>query len=112
MKKLFLTLAGTTALLSAGAATAADVVIPDRPLIVAEEAPTGYVSTCDAVGDGYFYIPGSETCMRISGSVAVTFGHDGRADETFAGTTARINVDTSADTEVGEVTTKFSYLTD
>ncbi len=32
-------------------------------------APVDYVRLCDAYGMGYFYIPGTETCLRISGRV-------------------------------------------
>jgi hypothetical protein len=30
-------------------------------------APATYVKICDAYGAGFFYIPGSETCIRLSG---------------------------------------------
>jgi hypothetical protein len=43
-----------------GAAQAAD-------LSVAE--PVDYVRVCDAFGAGYWYIPGTDTCIRISGEV-------------------------------------------
>ncbi|WP_455480509.1 porin [Bartonella sp. B12(2025)] len=36
---------------------------------IAEEKPAGYIRVCDAYGKGYFYIPGTETCMRLSGNV-------------------------------------------
>ena len=28
-----------------------------------------YVRVCDAFGTGYFYIPGTETCLKIGGYV-------------------------------------------
>src|SRR5690606_34423427 len=31
--------------------------------------PVEYVRVCDTYGSGYFYIPGTETCLRISGYV-------------------------------------------
>ncbi|WP_455476392.1 porin [Bartonella sp. B17] len=31
--------------------------------------PVKYVRVCDAYGKGYFYIPGTETCIRLSGSI-------------------------------------------
>jgi len=46
----------------AGAAQAADL---------AKKAPAAanYVKVCDAYGAGFFYIPGSETCLKIGGYV-------------------------------------------
>ncbi|MCZ2328516.1 porin [Bartonella sp. F02] len=32
-----------------------------------------YVRVCDAYGKGYFYIPGTETCIRLSGNVRADF---------------------------------------
>lgn len=34
-----------------------------------EPEPVEYVRVCDAYGEGYFYIPGTDTCMRIGGFV-------------------------------------------
>src|SRR5690606_35434524 len=31
--------------------------------------PVEYVRVCDTYGSGFFYIPGTETCLRISGYV-------------------------------------------
>ncbi|MER9138743.1 porin [Mesorhizobium sp. M0830] len=44
-------------------ARAADAVV------VAEPEPAEYVKICDVYGAGYFYIPGTETCLRIGGYV-------------------------------------------
>ncbi|KAB2722414.1 porin [Brucella intermedia] len=44
-------------------ANAADAIIAPEP-----EAAE-YVRVCDAYGAGYFYIPGTETCLRIHGYV-------------------------------------------
>lgn len=48
----------------AGTAQAADL---------AKKAPAAadYVKVCDAYGAGFFYIPGSETCLKIGGYVRV-----------------------------------------
>jgi len=54
-------LLGTAAVFAvAGSARAAD-------LAVAESVE--YVKVCDAYGVGYFYIPGSDTCIAISGTM-------------------------------------------
>lgn len=40
---------------------------------IAKPEPVEYVRVCDAYGKGYFYIPGTETCMRLSGNVRADF---------------------------------------
>ncbi|MET3613211.1 hypothetical protein ABID16_001516 [Rhizobium aquaticum] len=44
-------------------AQAADAIVAAAP------EPMEYVKVCDAFGTGYFYIPGTETCLKINGSV-------------------------------------------
>lgn len=44
-------------------AQSADTIISPEPETIE------YVRVCDAYGTGYFYIPGTETCMRIGGYV-------------------------------------------
>ncbi|RUW51849.1 porin, partial [Mesorhizobium sp. M1A.F.Ca.ET.072.01.1.1] len=41
---------------------------------VAEPEPAEYVKICDVYGAGYFYIPGTETCLRIGGYVRYDIG--------------------------------------
>ncbi|RWE18907.1 porin, partial [Mesorhizobium sp.] len=41
---------------------------------VAEPEPAEYVKICDVYGSGYFYIPGTETCLRIGGYVRYDIG--------------------------------------
>jgi hypothetical protein len=60
MKLKALLLGSATALAVAGGAQAAD-------LSVAE--PVDYVRVCDAFGTGYWYIPGTDTCLKIWGFV-------------------------------------------
>jgi hypothetical protein len=55
-----LLLGSATAMMVAGAAQAAD-------LSVAE--PVDYVRVCDAFGVGYWYIPGTDTCIKFNGDV-------------------------------------------
>ncbi len=64
IKSLFLS--STAAFLAISGAQAASTVIP-------EPEPVEYVRVCDAYGKGYFYIPGTETCMRLSGNVRADF---------------------------------------
>ena len=51
------------ALMGVSTAHAADAVIAPEPEAVE------YVRVCDAYGAGFFYIPGTETCLRISGYI-------------------------------------------
>jgi len=47
-------------------ANAAD--LPSR-----KAAPASYVKICDAYGAGFFYIPGSDTCLRVGGYVRAEY---------------------------------------
>jgi hypothetical protein len=49
-----------TGIACAPGAHAAD--LPER-----QAAPIEYVRICDAYGTGFFYIPGTETCLRVGG---------------------------------------------
>jgi hypothetical protein len=66
MKIKSLALVAAAAVVSAGAAQAADL---NKPAKVAVD----YVKVCDAYGAGFFYIPGSDTCLQISGYARATF---------------------------------------
>ncbi|WP_192360748.1 porin [Mesorhizobium mediterraneum] len=63
-----LLLGSAAALITVSGARAADAVT------VAEPEPTEYVKICDVYGAGYFYIPGTETCLRIGGYVRYDIG--------------------------------------
>ncbi len=58
-----LLLGSTAALVAVTGARAADAVV------VAEPEPVEYVRICDAYGAGFFYIPGTETCLKVRGYV-------------------------------------------
>src|SRR5690606_23236368 len=79
-------------------------------IIAAEPEPMEYVRVCDAFGTGYFYIPGTETCLKVGGYVRfqVDFSeegaHDGNGDDWDAFTRGRLEVIAKSDTELGEVT--------
>ena len=70
MKTKTLLLGSAAALLMAGGAQAADLSIA---------APVDYVRVCDAFGVGYWYIPGTDTCLKIGGYVQfdIRFQKDG-----------------------------------
>ncbi len=83
-------LLGTAATLVATAgAHAAD--LPSK-----KAAPVNYVKVCDAYGAGFFFIPGTETCIKIGGRVRADYAMSGKQDiysgGTIDGTTgARVN---------------------
>ncbi len=58
-----LLLGSAAALAVVSGAQAADAIV------AAEPEPAEYVKVCDAFGTGYFYIPGTETCLNIGGWV-------------------------------------------
>jgi hypothetical protein len=102
MKLKTLLLGSAAAFAVAGAAQAAD-------LSVAE--PVAYVKVCDAFGTGYWYIPGTDTCLKIGGyvrfdvnfhsSTATLGDHSSSWDMTTEG---RVNVTASSMTEYGALT--------
>jgi hypothetical protein len=59
MKMKALLLGTATAFVVGGAAQAADLAIAVEPV--------DYVKVCDAFGVGFYYIPGTDTCLRIRG---------------------------------------------
>jgi hypothetical protein len=101
-----LLLGSAAALAAVSGAQAADAIV------AAEPEPMEYVRVCDAFGTGYFYIPGTETCLKIGGYVRfqTNFGRDaveGRFDsgngtsdwDTF--TRGQLQIDAKNDTELG-----------
>jgi hypothetical protein len=60
-----LLLGSAAALVAVSGAKAADAVV------VAEPEPMEYVRVCDVYGTGFFYMPGTETCLKVSGYVRV-----------------------------------------
>ncbi|MCB1500564.1 MAG: porin [Bauldia sp.] len=61
MKLKTLLLSTATVLAVSGGAQAADLAIAVEPI--------DYVKICDAFGVGYWYIPGTDTCLKIGGYV-------------------------------------------
>src|SRR5215212_1946277 len=67
--KLVKSLLGSTAgLCAAAGAQAAD-------LPVTKAAPVEYVKVCTAYGAGFFYIPGTDTCLRVGGRARGEYGY-------------------------------------
>jgi len=103
MKLKTLLLGSATAFAVVGGAQAAD-------LSVAE--PVDYVRVCDAFGVGYWYIPGTDTCIKIGGYVEFTAAFGDLAGQTYEGshsanwnfvTEAGLNFTAKSMTEYGEL---------
>ncbi|MBL4733388.1 MAG: porin [Rhizobiaceae bacterium] len=96
-----LLLGSAAILVAATTAQAADA-------IVVEPEPVEYVRVCDTYGSGFFYLPGTETCMRISGYIRSTYDHykenqggvegEDHASWTYRG---RLNIDVRNETDWG-----------
>src|SRR5690606_30790344 len=115
-------LIGSAAALAAGVtgAQAADMVqLPPQP------EPVEYVRVCDVYGAGFFYIPGTETCLKISGYIFYEIGatsdngvtdtpnyHGYEPDEYTKYLRARINFDARSETEWGTLQSYIRLQTD
>ena len=63
-------------------------------------APATYVKICDAYGAGFFYIPGSETCVRLGGYVRAEYQYvPGKNTINPTATTAATVIQQSASTQ-------------
>jgi hypothetical protein len=68
-------------------------------------APVDYVRVCSTYGSGYFFIPGTDTCLRISGFVQADYLYREQEEDAFdefgMRGRARINLDARTATEFG-----------
>jgi|CXWK01.1.fsa_nt_gi hypothetical protein len=64
-----LLLGSAAALVAVSGARAADAVE-----VVAEPEPMEYVRICDTYGTGFYYIPGTETCLKVGGYIRYDIG--------------------------------------
>ena len=112
MKIKSLLLGSAAALVVVTGAQAADAVI-------VEPEPVEYVRVCDAYGSGFFYLPGTETCLKFSGYVRVTYRswHYHDADTTKPDPTHRhrvrykgaLNIDVRNETEWGTLRSRMTF---
>ncbi len=99
-----LLLGSAAALVAVSGARAADAVM-------AEPEAVEYVRVCDAYGAGYFYIPGTETCLKIAGRVRYTAkyhsvtGKKGWIKES----NAMLNFTAKNDTDLGTLTSYIEF---
>jgi len=93
---------------AAGFAAVAGAQAADLP--VKKAVPIEYVRVCSAYGAGFFYIPGTDTCIRLSGRARLEVAYqpsNARSSLGNAGDTtgyrglARINVDARTQTAYG-----------
>jgi hypothetical protein len=66
MKLISSMLLSSVAVIAAAGAQAAD--LPSK-----KAAPASYVKICDAYGAGFFYIPGTDTCVKLGGYVRAEY---------------------------------------
>lgn len=111
------------ALMAAVAASASSVSYAADAVVAADPEPAEYVRVCDAFGTGYFYIPGTETCLKFGGYVRFdvqgggALGRDtdldGKGDAFDARTRSMLSIQTASDTELGALKTytelRFNY---
>ena len=105
-----LLLGSAAALVAVTGARAADVIVP-------VEEPVEYVRVCDVYGSGFYYIPGTETCLKIGGYVRFKYivngairddndidyltNREGDDYRSFSRVRVRLNVDAREETELG-----------
>ena len=105
-----LLLGSTAGLFAVAGAQAAD--LPARRAAPAAAA-VEFVRVCSAYGTGFFFIPGTETCLRVSGRVRAEY----RVQETFFRNDepsgyrarARVNFDARTQTAYGTLRTFIRY---
>ena len=128
----------TRLLLGTACAIAASDVAVAADLPTRKAAPVDYVRVCDFTGAGFFYIPGTDTCMQIGAFMRTEFnfisneraflpipGAAGRplsaVGTTFPGrdrditgflARARLNIDTRTQTAYGTLRTYIQYQID
>ncbi|WP_114185036.1 porin [Microvirga aerophila] len=87
----------------AGLAAVAGAQAADLP--VAKAAPVEYVRVCSTYGAGFFYIPGTETCLRVGGRVRADYLYgepiDRAQDAIGFRARGRLNIDTRTATAYG-----------
>ncbi|MBB4120166.1 porin [Martelella radicis] len=98
---------------SAAAVAAASGAQAADPVVVIEPVAANYVEVCDTFGAGYFYIPGTETCLDIGGYVRFQVSALSKQTPMWAASTpgtwdvytkAQIDIASKTETELGVLT--------
>jgi hypothetical protein len=82
-------------------ASAGSVAWSADAIVVPEPEPVEYVRICDMYGAGFFYIPGTETCLAISGFVWYQISANSTWDWWAQSSRIRLNFDARSETEWG-----------
>lgn len=100
-------LLGSAAALIAGGAQAAD--LPNR----GKAAPVEYVKVCSTYGAGFFYVPGTNGCLRVAGQVRAEYyfneGTTKASNVTSTRARGRLFIDHRNQTEYGTLRTYIFY---
>jgi hypothetical protein len=106
MKNIFtqVLLSSAAVLVAVSGARAADAVV-----MAPEPEPVDYVRVCDVYGKGFYYIPGTDTCLSIGGYVRFQVNAAGDPAVNLEGddyqvasrVRARLNFDAREETELG-----------
>ena len=106
MKLKTLLLGSAASLMAVTGAQAADAVVEDEAV--------EYVRVCETFGTGYFFIPGTETCLRFNGDIRVQYvinDEDGPVASDALDTVhqwryrARLGVSSATESDLGTITT-------
>jgi hypothetical protein len=101
-----LLLGSVAALAAVTGAQAAD--LPSK-----KAAPVEYVRVCSAYGAGFFYIPGTDTCLRVGGRVRAEYRYSEpfarSADSAGFRARGRLNVDARTQTAYGTLRAFMRY---
>lgn len=101
-----LLLGSVAGLAAVSVASAAD--LPSR-----KAAPVEYVRVCSAYGAGFFFIPGTDTCLRISGRVRAEYRYleplTRAADAAGWRARGQLNLDARTQTAYGTLRTFFRF---
>jgi hypothetical protein len=90
-----LLIGSAAALTAVTGARAADAVMAPEP------EPVEYVRVCDAYGAGFFYIPGTETCLQISGRVRYQIDASDTSNGWIKTVNMRVQLDARSETDWG-----------
>ena len=109
---------------AAGVVAVAGAQAADLPV---KAKPVQYVKICTLYGDGFYYIPGSDTCIRFQGYVRADYNFNGRAPHIQTGVQgaqdrtvqrsstrhrANLGVDTRTHTAYGTLRTYINFNID
>jgi hypothetical protein len=109
---------------AAGVVAVAGAQAADLPV---KAKPVEYVKICTLYGDGFYYIPGSDTCIRFQGYVRADYNWNGRTPHVITGANgaqdrtvqrsstrhrANLGVDTRTQTAYGTLRTYINFNID